>query len=362
MAASIAGRDASLDEAIEAAAAVLRDSRCAVIAGLGTDIAGAEAAIALARQVGGAFDHMHGAAMLADLDVMRGGGWIVTSGQQARAFADVVMFVGPGLAAAWPLVGGMRAPPVLDPDQPRRVIRLCPGRDGALPGPAGTEVETVALRPADLPVVLAVLRARIAGRPLSAAKQLEGRLAGVAQKLRAARYGVAVWSAAALDPLCIEMLCGLVDDLNATTRFAGLPWAPPDNGSGVAQAGAWRTGFPLRVGFGRGAPEHDPWRFDAARMVEAGEADAAVWISACAPATPPWRRSVPTVALVVEDTRFATPPAVLITIGRPTIDHDAAMFDPHLGVIAARCASDPKPTPQVAEVVARITAALGAAC
>ena len=361
-AASIAGRDAPLDEAISAAAAVLRNSRCAVIAGLGTDVAGAEAAIALARQVGGAFDHMHGTAILADLDAMRSGGWIVTSGQQARAFADLVMLAGPGLGAAWAdLFGGLPpgAAPALDPDRPRRVIRLCPGRDSEPGAPAG---QTIASRPADLPSILAALRARVAGRPASGLKRLDRQLGAIAGTLCAARYGVAVWSAAALDPLCIEMLCGLIDDLNATTRFAGVPWTPPDNAAGVAQAAAWHTGFPLRVGFGRGAPEHDPWRFDAARMVEAGEADAAVWISACSAAAPPWRRQVPTVALVAEGTRFAAPPAVAITVGQPGVDHDAVLFDRRLGVIAARYAADATRRPHVAAVIGRLCDAIGARC
>lgn len=364
-AASIAGRDAPLDEAISAAAAVLRNSRCAVIAGLGTDVAGAEAAIALARQVGGAFDHMHGAAILADLDAMRSGGWIVTSGQQARACADLVMLAGPGLGTAWAdLFGGLQpgAAPALNPDRPRRVIRLCPGRDSELPGAERSAVQTVAARPADLPLVLAVLRARLGGRPASSPKRLDQQLAGIGDALRAARYGVAVWSAAALDSLGIEMLCGLIDDLNATTRFAGVPWTPPDNAAGVTQTAAWRTGFPLRVGFGRGAPEHDPWRFDAARMVEAGEADAAVWISACSAAAPTWRRQVPTVALVAEGARFATPPAVAITVARPGVDHDAVLFDRRLGVIAARYAADATRKPRVAAVIDRICDAIGARC
>ena len=32
-------------------------------------------------------------------------------------------------------------------------------------------------------------------------------------------------------------------------------------GGGTA---GWMTGFPPRTGFGRGYPEHDPWRFEAA--------------------------------------------------------------------------------------------------
>ncbi|MDR3406930.1 MAG: amidohydrolase family protein, partial [Methylovirgula sp.] len=55
---------------------------------------------------------------------------------------------------------------------------------------------------------------------------------------------------------------------------------PAQNAVGVLQTSGWMTGFPIRTGFGRGYPEHDTWRFDANRLVDAGEADAALWISA----------------------------------------------------------------------------------
>ena len=75
-----------------------------------------------------------------------------------------------------------------------------------------------------------------------------------------------MWSADELDTLAIEVLCALVDDLNATTRFTGLPLLQADNASGVLQVCGWTMGLPMRTGFGRGRPGHDPWRFDAARL------------------------------------------------------------------------------------------------
>ena len=85
------------------------------------------------------------------------------------------------------------------------------------------------------------------------------------------------------------MLNGLVRDLNETTRFSTLPLAAPDNGAGVLAACGWMTGFPMRTGFGAGAPIHDPWRFDAERLVASGETDCVLWISAFGAASPAWR-------------------------------------------------------------------------
>ncbi len=355
---SVRGRPASLDEGVSEAAAILRRSRCAVIAGAGTDVAGAEAAVSLARAVDGVFDHLHADGVLRDLEVMGQAGWIVTTPSQACARADLVLLVGSGLDSAWPgFVARLRlnGPPPLHPDRSRRVIRLCPGEDGF----AG-EAATIGGEPRELPILLGVLRALCAGRPPRDDAPLLGQLRDCARALQDARYGVALWSAERLDPLAIEMLCGLIDDLNASTRFAGLPVPGPGNAMGIAQASAWASGFPFRTSFARQQPAHDSWRFDARRMVESGEADAAVWIAALDPAAPPWRRALPTIALVARDTSFASSPEVLITVGRPGLDHPAVLFEQDLGGLVAKQAAAASAVPTVAHVVGRIIEALGA--
>ncbi len=141
---------------------------------------------------------------------------------------------------------------------------------------------------------------------------------------------------------------------------------PPDNANGVAQTLGWKTGFPVRVGFARRHAEHDPWRLDAVRMVESGEADAAVWVQAIEPAPPPWKNRVPLVAVTAPGVRFAEPPEVAITVGRPGVDHDAVLFSADAGVLVAVRAEAPRgEVPSVASVLDDILAALrgrGASC
>jgi len=319
----------------------------------------------LARRIGGVVDHMHADAALRDLDVMRRAGWVVTTPAQARARADVVVLAGPGLDEAWPRLWHelqLHYAPSLFPDNARRVVRLCPGRVADAPGDAGASVLTVGEDPAELQAALGMLRALLAGRPVRSDAALLEPLRNCVSLLASARFGVAVWSAAWVDALSIEMLCGLIDDLNAKTRFAGLPVAPPGNAMGFAQVGGWMTGFPLRIAFAKNHPEHDPWRFDAARMIESGEADMAVWISAFAPSLPPWRRTVPTVALVASGTKFRSPPDVEIGVGRPGIDHASVVFDFALGALACKqIAAEQSPTaPSIAEILDRIGKALHA--
>lgn len=355
----IKGKSAPLEAAGGEAARLLSASKLPVIAGLGADVAGVRAAIALAERLGGVIDHMHSAALLRNLDVMREAGMMMTTPGEARVRADLLLLVGPGVIATWPELptclfvrstqhgGGAR----------KRVIWLCPGSAVEDLGSA-FEIETIGRDPAELPVLLAVLRARCAGRPVSATGVDSHTLDSVIAALAQARFGVAVWSAADHDALTIEMLCGLVKDLNAATRFSTLPLAPSDNAAAVQQVSGWMTGFPLRTGFGRIYPEHDPWRFDARRLVESGEADCGLWVSAYRAVAPPWRRDVPLIVLTGAADALSYTPEVAIAVGRPGIDHDAVEHRPDTRTLAwveARAASGAL---SVADAVTRIAAAL----
>jgi len=319
---------------VREAAKLLAASRLPVIAGLGTDAAGTEAAAKLAQACGGVLDHAHGDALLRDLGAMREYGWIVATRLLARARADAVLLVGPGLDGF-----ALPSKPTLDPAVERRVFRFAPPQ-GELLGQLG------------------VLRALAAGRPVADGADPNGGTARLAEALRQARYGVAVWSAGALREMEVEALCGLISDLNAQTRWAGLPLPAPGNAMGVAQALAWETGFPVRVGFPRGRAEHDPWRFEAVRLVASGEADAAVWVQALEPGPPPWDGRVPLVALTAEDVAFAEAPAVAFTVGRPGVDHDAVLWNGDASALVAVRATAPSEAPSVAQVLAALVAAM----
>ncbi len=164
----VKGRPVSPAEAVRAAVALLAASRSAVVAGLGTDIAGARASVALAQAIGASIDHMDADAVFTNLDVMRRAGWIVTTPLQTRARADTVLLVGEGLPAGWPDMAerlGLDAPPPLAGGA-RRVFQL-----RADPSPRVLAAPTLAssAKSADgeegpILAALAVLRAFVAGR------------------------------------------------------------------------------------------------------------------------------------------------------------------------------------------------------
>jgi formylmethanofuran dehydrogenase subunit B len=351
--ARINGKPALLAAAVERAAEILSAARMPVIAGLGTDVAGARASILLAERLRGAYDHMYSARIFADLDVMRQAGLMFTTPNEARLRADVFLFIGSDLTRVWPAMMDRLAPAEIPPldlaRESRKLLWIAPGR-GAMAD--GLTIKT--LDSSNLHTTLAALRAHAASRPVSCTKSVRRKLDEFVEVLKNARFGVAVWGGDSLDSLSIEMLHGLIRDLNRTTRFSGLPLGIDSNASGVVQTSGWMTGFPMRTSFGRGYPDHDTWRFDATRMIESGEADAALWISAYGREVPQWKKNIPLVALASPQTAFAQEPEVRIEIGCPGIDHDAAEFARETGSIVSRKASHPSQALSVEAVIGQI--------
>jgi len=123
------------------------------------------------------------------------------------------------------------------------------------------------------------------------------------------------------------------------------------------------TGFPPRTSFGRGYPEHDPWRFEAKRLVESGETDAVLWISAYDGEAPPWKSNgLPVVTLAPKGAKPGR--GLHIKIGRPGEDHDALEFSQAIVAFALTKASAPSGAPSVASAIAAINARIseGASC
>jgi formylmethanofuran dehydrogenase subunit B len=358
----IAGKPATLETAIAEAAALLAASRQALIAGLGTDIAGARAAIALAERTGAVIDHMHSDALLRDLDVIRSSGVMLTTPSETYVRADTLLVVGPMLEARETELLQRLFEKLRNRQRENRVERrifwLCPGAEHTKGALGAVSATTVGKEPKELPALAAALRARMAGRPTGKAPVAPNTLDEVLAGLKASRFGVAIWQPETLDELTIEMMCGLVNDLNATTRFSTLPLPCADNAIGILQTCGWMTGMPMRTGFGRGFPEHDPWRFDGTRLVESGETDCVVWISAYRAHAPHWRDPPPIIALTGRKAGFPTSPRVHIEVGRPGIDHAAVVHQALTGTLTAVDAMHPSDAISTAEAIQRISSAL----
>ena len=114
----------------------------------------------------------------------------------------------------------------------------------------------------------------------------------------------------------------------------------------------------MRTSFARGVAEHDPWQFAARRLIDSGESDCVLWISAYGSAKPDWEHDVPMIALTAPDAGFPRPPRVLIAVGRPGVDHDGVERSRTRGALAAVAATRQSPVLSVAQAIVRITSAL----
>ncbi|PPD45863.1 MAG: formylmethanofuran dehydrogenase [Methylocystis sp.] len=356
--ATLDGKAIALDDAYRQAASILSGAKFPLVAGLGADVPGARAAILLAERLRGAFDHLASRDLLADLDVKRSFGMFTTTANEARVRADVVILVGPGLTKQWP---GMLERLALEQapvhgthaGKPRQVIWLGPDAEEAKAVP-GARIIPATLE--EISGVLAVWRARVGGRRVNLEAAKLELVDGLAQTLKDAKFGCFVWaSAVGLDALAIEMMQALVTDLNVTTRFTGLHIGARAGAAGVTQASGWMTGFPPRTGFGRGYPEHDPWRFEASRLIDSGEADAAMWISAFDGEAPSWTRSdIPLITLAPAGAAPAR--GLFIEVGQPGVTHDAVLMAQETGGMTLRTATAPSDAPTVAQVIDAIMA------
>lgn len=310
MAAWVKGAATDADAAVEAAATLLAAAHTPVVAGLSAEMSAVRAAYHLADAIGASVDPAAGTALYADLGSLSRTGAMLTTPAEAVGRADAVLIVGNApwdrtivqeIAESAPTRGRAAGPE-------RTILSLGGPRNGA------TRHVAYPVEAGGLAVSVAHLRAFVKGH-LSG----EAAYADLARRLAAAQYGVVLYDAAELGELGVEMLQGLIKDLNEVTRFFGLPLSDTLQGRALLQLAAWTTGQAPRVGFGRHLPEHDPWRFDSDRQVAAGEADAVLWLASLPAPRPAWLGSLPSIAIVGEGSPDATGDAaeIVIAVGVP---------------------------------------------
>lgn len=340
MAAWVKGGATDADAAVQAAAALLSSAHAPVFAGLNAEVAAIRAAYDLAGRIGASVDTAGGDATYADLGALARVGAMQAPPAEVVGRADAVLLVGaaPGRS---PLVERLRATkPVRGraAGAERRILSL----------PAGS----------DLAVAIAHLRAHARGHLTSDAGMME-----TARALSTALYGAVLYDPGELGTLGIEMLQGLVMDLNEATRCFALSLSDGGQDRAALQVAAWTTGQATRVGFGRRVPEQDPWRFDADRQAEAGEADAALWLASLPAARPAWLKTLPTVALVGSE---AAPDIaeVVIRVGEPGREVGGVLWNEGRAGLSYRAPeqagapAEAGDLPAAADIIARIAAAV----
>jgi formylmethanofuran dehydrogenase subunit B len=362
----LSGRAVDLAAAAGRAAEILARSRAPVFM-LAADVAGTRAALRLADRIGAVVDHPRSAGLFRALRPLQDAGALTTTLGEIRNRADVVLIVGPDPTPVLPrfLERCIAPGPTLFSTEPlqRAVFRVGP----AAPTPLadGFPITELACANEQLPDAVAVLAAHArTTKPtrIEAAGLDSAGLAAIAERLRAARYAVILWTPALIETSGAELLgqalLELARTLTRTTRCSVLPLGGNGNLFGVNQVTLWQTGYPIRTSLGGGAPDYDPYRFSAERMLADGEADALLWASPLDEAAPP--TSVPTI-LIAPPAASRTPAAdVYIPVGVPGLDHAGQVFRTD-GVVAlhlspVRAAALPPLASVLAEIERRLPA------
>jgi formylmethanofuran dehydrogenase subunit B len=258
-----------LEHALERAASILSSARLPLLLTAGTDVAGMRSMLELADRIGAVVDHAAAESLMRNVQVLQDTGWVTTTLSEVRNRADLIVLAGGDAVGRFPrlfercvdnpstLFDAARQPPEL--------IFL-----GAQP-PARVAGQQIAVETARLGELFAALRALHAGARLDAARVAGvavSELAALLSRMQRARYGVIVWAAADFAfphaELAIQSLCELVQALNATTRFCGLPLGGTD-GEGGPHDPLWPFAAPAPAGVRRA----DPCRAQLGRGPEA---------------------------------------------------------------------------------------------
>lgn len=334
----IKGQDVSLEQAVAHIVGLLKESKQPVIAGMATDLNGVRSAMALADKSRATVDNMDSAAVFRNTLVLQDTGWMVTTLTEVRNRVDLFVVVGSDIETAFPrfyerMVWNKES--MFDQEiESRQVVYLGKAPSGdASTSPKGKKAQVMACDDADLPEVVSILRALIAGKIIQAEKVggiAVSDLAVLAEQLKQAKYSVITWSAADLKfdhaEATVQTVCELVKDLNLGTRSSGLPLGGKEGGITANQVSAWQSGYPMRTNFSRGYPDYDPYLSDADRMLANDEVDTLLWISSFNIDRTPPKSKATTVVLGRSGMGFEQEPEVFIPVGTPGIDHVGRAF------------------------------------
>jgi formylmethanofuran dehydrogenase subunit B len=367
--ASVDGVPATTEAAVAVAARWLAASTQPLIAGLGTDVAGARALYPLACTLGAVCDAAGGDALMQGLRALQDRGQFTTTLAEVRTRADVIVFVGGLPVAMAPLIADRCG--FGDPQVPARHVVIVGGGDddaahaAAWASRTGVTVESIALQ-GDLFDTLSLLQALVAGRALPPGVE-SAALAALAARLHAASYAVLVGAPPRLPAqgaLLIEAVHQVVELLNRKSRAAAL-WIGGGNGAATAnQVFAWLSGLPMRTRIGARGLEHDPLLNGAGTLLADGAVDAVLWVSSfVADALPPTAaQALPTVVLGPPAQAAACQRAgvVFIPVSTPGIGSGGHVFRTDGTVLMPLHAVRPDGLPGVADVAASLHAAVRA--
>ncbi len=333
------GKEVELEEALAAAAKIIKRSSIPLFTGLGTDVDGTRAVLALADKKGAYVDHMGSKDALKNYRVLQDRGYMLTTLTEVKNRADLIIMAGTDAVSqgyerfferfVW------NEHSMFDLKTSEREIIYIGDKLKTKAGisPTGKKPTHIKCEQNQIGEVIGILNAILAGQEFTE-KRINGvsitQLNELKEKITSASYGVVVWSPTALDfehaELTIESLCNFVRDRNVEQRFGGLSLGGNNGGITANNVAAWQSGYPLPIRFTKGYPEFDPNNFDTESLLANSEVDSLTWISSFGADTPPPKTKLPTIVLADSQSKIEKEPDVFISVGTPGLDHGGQMI------------------------------------
>lgn len=327
------GRDVDIGTAIQAATDLIRKSSLPLYGGLGTDVNGIRAVMALADKSGGVVDHALSEGQYRNFRVLQTRGWIMSTLTETRNRADVIIVVGTDIQKLHPRfferIVNVEASLLSEAPPKRTVVFIGKGLDqSAVKGPRIGEVITLPCDVERVGEIIGALAAEVRGTPVTqdtVAGVPAGDIRALAERCQKAAYPVFVWAPPSLAfpnaDLVVSTVSDLVKDLNVKGRAVGLALGGNEGAISAGAVSSWQSGYPLRVSFASGKPDYDSTRYAIPRMLANGQGDLLVWLASFTPDLGPPAAKVPTIVLGTPGIKLPSPPAVFIPIGTPGVDH-----------------------------------------
>ncbi len=332
----IHGHACSLNEAVVHAADLLRHARLPLFGGLGTDVAGARAALRLADRAGAVLDHMNSAAMLRNLLAVQDSGWMTATLGEVRNRVDLLLIFGSDIEKHVPRFYERffnNAESMFGQDTALRELIVIGCHAEVSSSQADAHITSIPCPTDRLGDIAMTLRTLLQGRSLQA-EDVAGidvaQLREIVSRLTNAHYSVIAWAAAELNfphaELAVQAFSGLVKDLNTKTRCSGLPLGGNNGDTTFSQVATWQAGFPTRISLASGCPHFDPIQYNWERLLESDETDLLLWISAFDTQRTPPSGNTPGIVLGRAGMQCEIEPEVFIPVATPGIDHAGHVY------------------------------------
>ncbi|CAN5295964.1 formylmethanofuran dehydrogenase subunit B [soil metagenome] len=321
--AMINGIEVTFDDAIQKAAAILRDSKSPLIYGLSRSTTeGQRAATALADKLGATIDTTASTGHAPSIVALQQVGESTCTLGEVKNRADLVIF--------WNSDPVTTHPRHFERYSVDAVGRFTPnGRKDRYVVVVDTE-ETATAKQADLFIqidaqnnweTLWQLRLLVAGHTLRS-EDSASRLTELAARMKACKFGIVFFGATitkgAMAHRTVEALLQLVTDLNDHTRFYARRMRRYGDVAGADSVLTWQTGYPFGVNFAAGYPRYNPGEFTGPEMLARKEVDACLLIGSDAVADFPAEaiaqlKSIPVIRFDSPATVCDLPTAVTFT-------------------------------------------------